>query len=71
MKPKRILMGLGFAEIDFDRLVEKLSGGYRMRVALAHLLLTNPDVLHAGRTDQPSWINPPSAGLSNSSWTRR
>src|SRR5215217_1026932 len=42
---KRILMGLGFAEIDFDRLVEKLSGGYRMRVALAHLLLSNPDVL--------------------------
>jgi len=42
---KRILMGLGFAEVDFDRLVEKLSGGYRMRVALAHLLLSNPDVL--------------------------
>ncbi len=42
---ERILMGLGFSEIDFGRLVEKLSGGYRMRVALAHLLLTNPDVL--------------------------
>ena len=42
---ERILMGLGFSEIDFSREVEKLSGGYRMRVALAHLLLTNPDVL--------------------------
>ena len=42
---KRILMGLGFSEIDFSRQIEKLSGGYRMRVALAHLLLTNPDVL--------------------------
>jgi ATP-binding cassette, subfamily F, member 3 len=42
---KRILMGLGFTEVDFDRQVEKLSGGYRMRVALAHLLLSNPDVL--------------------------
>ncbi len=42
---KRILMGLGFTDIDFDRLVEKLSGGYRMRVALAQLLLSNPDVL--------------------------
>jgi ATP-binding cassette subfamily F protein 3 len=42
---KRILMGLGFTVNDFDRLVETLSGGYRMRVALAHLLLSNPDVL--------------------------
>jgi ATP-binding cassette, subfamily F, member 3 len=42
---ERILMGLGFTEIDFSREIEKLSGGYRMRVALAHLLLTNPDVL--------------------------
>ena len=42
---KRILMGLGFTETDFDRDVETLSGGYRMRVALAHLLLSKPDVL--------------------------
>ncbi len=42
---ERILMGLGFSKIDFGRPIEKLSGGYRMRVALAHLLLTNPDVL--------------------------
>lgn len=42
---KRILSGLGFSEADFSRPVENLSGGYRMRVALAHLLLSNPDVL--------------------------
>ncbi|MBM4132503.1 MAG: ABC-F family ATP-binding cassette domain-containing protein [Nitrospira sp.] len=42
---KRILSGLGFGEADFARPVEALSGGYRMRVALAHLLLANPDVL--------------------------
>jgi len=42
---KRILSGLGFSETDFSRPVDKLSGGYRMRVALAHLLLSNPDVL--------------------------
>ncbi|WP_447601666.1 ABC-F family ATP-binding cassette domain-containing protein [Nitrospira sp. Nam80] len=42
---ERILMGLGFTETDFTRPIENLSGGYRMRVALAHLLLSEPDVL--------------------------
>src|SRR5574339_105328 len=42
---KRILSGLGFREADFLRPVDTLSGGYRMRVALAHLLLSSPDVL--------------------------
>jgi ATP-binding cassette subfamily F protein 3 len=42
---ERILMGLGFTTADFSRPIENLSGGYRMRVALAHLLLSNPDVL--------------------------
>jgi ATP-binding cassette, subfamily F, member 3 len=42
---KRILAGLGFAEEDYDRLLLSLSGGYRMRVALAHLLLAAPEVL--------------------------
>jgi ATP-binding cassette subfamily F protein 3 len=42
---KQILSGLGFSEQDFGRPVETLSGGYRMRVALAYLLLSNPDVL--------------------------
>ncbi len=42
---KRILSGLGFQTQDFDRPVETLSGGYRMRVAIAHLLLSDPYVL--------------------------
>ena len=42
---KRMLAGLGFTEADYDRPLLTLSGGYRMRVALAHLLLTAPDVL--------------------------
>ncbi len=42
---KRILSGLGFGEDDWNRTLETYSGGYRMRVALGHLLLSNPDVL--------------------------
>jgi ATP-binding cassette, subfamily F, member 3 len=42
---KRILAGLGFTEGDYDRPLLSLSGGYRMRVALAHLLLMAPDLL--------------------------
>ncbi len=42
---KRILSGLGFQESDWDRKIKTLSGGYRMRVALAYLLLSSPDVL--------------------------
>jgi ATP-binding cassette, subfamily F, member 3 len=42
---KRMLSGLGFAEEDYHRPLLSLSGGYRMRVALAHLLLAAPDVL--------------------------
>ncbi|HEX2296492.1 MAG TPA: ABC-F family ATP-binding cassette domain-containing protein [Actinomycetota bacterium] len=42
---KRILGGLGFAQESFDRPTDALSGGWLMRVALAKLLLSAPDVL--------------------------
>ncbi|MGH2757537.1 MAG: ABC-F family ATP-binding cassette domain-containing protein, partial [Actinomycetota bacterium] len=42
---KRILSGLGFAEADFDRMTETFSGGWLMRIALAKLLVANPDLL--------------------------
>ena len=42
---KSILTGLGFQETDFHRPVSDFSGGWRMRVHLARLLLQNPDVL--------------------------
>jgi ATP-binding cassette, subfamily F, member 3 len=42
---RRILAGLGFADADVERDIEQFSGGWMMRVALARLLLQNPDVL--------------------------
>ncbi|HSM38541.1 MAG TPA: ABC-F family ATP-binding cassette domain-containing protein, partial [Candidatus Limnocylindrales bacterium] len=48
---RRILAGLGFAESDMERSTEEFSGGWMMRVALARLLLQNPDLL---LLDEPS-----------------
>lgn len=42
---ERTLMGLGFQRTDFDRSTSEFSGGWRMRIELAKLLLQRPDVL--------------------------
>jgi len=41
----RVLKGLGFTDADFQRQVSELSGGWKMRIELAKLLLRSPDVL--------------------------
>ena len=40
-----ILLGLGFSQKDFKRQCREFSGGYQMRVALARVLVENPDFL--------------------------
>jgi ATP-binding cassette subfamily F protein 3 len=45
LKVSSILRGLGFAQDDFAQLTDHLSGGWQMRLALAKLLLSQPDLL--------------------------
>lgn len=42
---EKTLLGLGFVRSDFDRPTSEFSGGWRMRIELAKLLLQQPDVL--------------------------
>lgn len=42
---EKALLGLGFERTDFDKQTSDFSGGWRMRIELAKLLLQNPDVL--------------------------
>ena len=42
---EKILQGLGFQRKDFDKLTETFSGGWRMRIELAKLLLQSNDIL--------------------------
>jgi len=42
---EKTLLGLGFLRSDFERQCSEFSGGWRMRVELAKILLQNPDVI--------------------------
>ena len=45
LRINKILKGLGFQEQDFQKHTSEFSGGWRMRIELAKILLKNPDVL--------------------------
>ena len=42
---EKTLLGLGFVREDFDRKTSEFSGGWRMRIELAKMLLRNPDLI--------------------------
>ncbi|MBI2419625.1 MAG: ABC-F family ATP-binding cassette domain-containing protein, partial [Ignavibacteriales bacterium] len=44
-RSERILVGLGFKEEDFPRSVREFSGGWQMRIALAKILVADPDII--------------------------
>ena len=44
-RAQAIMTGLGIGPVIYDRPVESFSGGWKMRIALAQILLLNPDVL--------------------------
>ena len=53
-KAKKMLRGLGYRDTDFNRKAKEMSGGWIMRARLARLLVMEPDLLAARRTDEPS-----------------
>lgn len=42
---EKVLKGLGFSREDFGRMTSEFSGGWRMRIELAKILLQNPDLI--------------------------
>ena len=42
---EKMLIGLGFSRSDFNRMTSEFSGGWRMRIELAKLLLQDPDLI--------------------------
>ena len=44
-KSKKVLHGLGFEGKDYDKLCTEFSGGWKMKILLASILLSNPDIM--------------------------
>ncbi len=45
VRAEEILTGLGILPVDHHKMVEEFSGGWKMRIALAKVLVTNPDLI--------------------------
>lgn len=45
IEAQKVLMGLGFKELQFENNISTFSGGWRMRAFLAQMILKNPDIL--------------------------
>ncbi len=59
---EKTLLGLGFKREDFDRQTSEFSGGWRMRIELAKLLLKKPDVPFCWTSRRITWISSLSSG---------
>ena len=61
-KSKKILHGLGFEENDYNKLCTEFSGGWKMKILLASILLSNPDIMLLDEptnhldTDNMEWL---------------
>jgi ATP-binding cassette subfamily F protein 3 len=63
-KTEEVLQGLGFANSDLQRPYNEFSGGWRMRVLLAKMILQQPDLLY-WMNRPTTWICPRLNGLKN------
>lgn len=67
---ERTLVGLGFEQKDFERPTSEFSGGWRMRIELAKILLRRPDVLCRDSPVPLPWQTAPRIVRDNL-WTDR